>query len=204
MRGRKLAMLALAAGVSLFAAMPPCFGQGKSPALTRPIVIDPSVAVLDKAHAVKAVDGRKFFVADVTGGGADGDSAVGYTRTGRKTVSPIMCDPGAAEAVRLTVSNALSAQGLLAGSEKDASFVIDVAADLKLTEETKKVHQSISAVLKVEVAVWDVGDPSRVKKFRMEAVGERKTLDTTKQAELAAREAVRTAVGEILKSLDSL
>ena len=191
----------------MFAALPPCFGEGggkgKSPSMTAPLVIDPSVAVLADAHAVKAVEGRTFFVTDVTGG-KGGDSAVGYTRTGRKTVSPIICKPAAAEAVRLTVANALEAQGLLAESAKSASFVIDVAADLALTEDTRKVHQSISAVLKVEVTVWDVGDPSRVKKFKMEAVGERKTFDTTKQAVVAAREAVRTAVGEILKSLDSL
>jgi len=194
-------VLISAAACSLFAgALSPCMGRGT--AETPPIVIDPSVAALDNAHAVKTGVG-KFFV-DGLGEDDGGDSAVGRTRTGRKTVSPIICDPGAAEAVRRTLANALSAQGLLAESAAGASYVIEVSSVLKLTEETKTLRQAIIASLGVAVTVRSVSDPDRVKKFKMESVGERKHLDTTKQAELAAREAVRTAVGEILKNLDSL
>ena len=207
MRVRGLVVIALSAAVMLFAFLP-CAGQEKEKAkskvkMTPPIVIDVSLSALEKSHAVKKVDGRKFFVGEPDDE-EDEDDSVGYTRTGIRTVSAIVCDPLPSEAVRLTLANALAAQGLLAGSAKEASFVIDVASDLKLTEDTRKLHQAVVAVLKIEVSVWDVGDPSRVKKFKMEAVGERKTFDTTKQAQTAAREAVSTAVMEILKSLDSL
>jgi len=193
------------ASVSVFSllagALSPCMGQ-KSKSMTPPVFIDATVAALDEAHAVKAGIG-KFFVEglDVEGGG---DSAVGQTRTGRKTVSLIVCDPAPAVAVRQTLANALSAQGLLAESAAGASFVIEADASLILTETSKTLRQTLSASLSVNVAIRSVSDPNRVKKLKIESEGERKHLDTSKQAELAAREAVRTAVGEILKNLDSL
>jgi len=202
MCGRNLA-LAFVSVFSLSAVLSPCAAQPAGAALTPAITIDPSVAVLDKPYAVRA-DGRTFFVVGrVTEGAVD--SVVGYTRTGKRSVSPIICDPEPVEALRLTVAKALKAQRVLAESAKYASYVIEVWADLKVAEETKPVHQAISAVMKVEVSVWDARDPGRVKKkFKMEAVGERKTFDTTKHAVTAAREAMRSAAVEILKSLDSL
>jgi len=197
---RNLLLVPVSVALLFAGALAPCMGQAA--VTTPPVVIDPSVAALENAHAVKAGVG-KFFV-DGLGGEEGADSAVGYTRTGRKSASPIVCSPGAAEAVRRTLANALSAQGLMAESAAEASYVIETASVLKLAEQTKTLRQTIIASLSVSVTVRSVSDPNRIKKFKIESEGDRTHRDTTRQAELASREAVRIAVGEILKGLDSL
>jgi hypothetical protein len=171
---------------------------------TAPITIDPAVAKLSGAHVLAS--GKKFVLGEFADA-AGVDSVIGQTRTGRKTVSQIVSRPGPAEAAKRTLAGALSEQGALveAGGGAGDFLVSASVSKFRLEEVSMDVRQKMSASLIIEVVVADAADPERVvRKFKIEAGGERMARDTTKHAAATAREAVQTAVGEILKNLDSL
>jgi hypothetical protein len=168
--------------------------------VTPPVLVDPSVTSFDSLHQLKTH--RRFAVGEITAPGLD--AVLGETRTGRDRYSKLVSAPGPAEAMKNALVGALAAQGALADSIVNFLITAEIT-EFRLAEASKAMTQTLTVLFKVEVTVRDPKDPERwVRKFKIESSGERRTRDATKFTGPAARDAIKMAIGQILKSLDSL
>jgi hypothetical protein len=184
----------------LLCAFPARGNEGGVDNLTPPILVDPTITVFDGLHELKSR--KKFALGEIAAPGID--AVLGLTRTGRRTSSQLVSVPEVAVALRHSLAGAFAAQGALADS--GANFLITVeVTELSLAEITKTATQTMTVLFKVDVAVRDPKEPERwIRKFKIESSGEYPARDATKRAAPAARDAVKIAIDQILKSLDSL
>jgi hypothetical protein len=168
--------------------------------LTPPILVDPTITAFDGLYELKSR--KKVAVGEVTAPGID--PIIGLTRTGRRTHSQLVSVPEVAVALRHSLAGAFAAQGALADS--GANFLVTVeVTEFKLDEITKTATQTMVVLFKIDVAVRDPKDPERwIRNFKIESSGEYPARDATKRAAPATRDAVKMAIDQILKRLDSL
>ncbi len=171
---------------------------------SEPIKIDPSVSKLSELLSTKT--GKKFFIGTVVNASESGDSAiVGYTRISRKNKAPIVCDPTPSLIAKRSLMDIFADRKINTNDPSSANFMVDVTIlEFKIIEESKFLHQIMKSVVRLDVKVTDPYDASKFHKFRIESAGEQTAFDTTKYAQGVMKQALESAIVELLKSLDGL
>lgn len=169
-----------------------------------PVQIDPSIQDYQHIFAHKLT--KKFVVGDVVDKRKNaGSDTVGETRTGRFTMSALLCNPLPSAILQRSLGGMFRELDALAEDKKSADFQID-AEMLELTvEETNKVFsQQIKARIKFRVKVRAAASGALVNQFVIRAENSRSALNTTPFAATVARNAMVSGLHDLLESLLTL
>ncbi len=169
-----------------------------------PVEIDPSIQNYSDLFTKKLT--KKFIVGDVVDKRKNaGSDTVGATRTGRFTMSALLCNPLPSAILQRSLDGMFRELGALAEDKKSADFQVD-AEMLELTvEETNKVFsQQIKARIKFRVKVRAAASGALVNQFVIRAENSRSALTTAPFAVTVARNAMVSGLQNLLESLLTL
>jgi hypothetical protein len=169
-----------------------------------PVQIDPTIQDYSKLFTRKLA--KKFIVGEVVDKRKNqGSDTVGAARTGRFTMSALLCNPLPSTILEHSLAGMFRELGASAEDAKGADFQID-AEMLEFTiEETNKVFsQQIKASIKFRVKVRSPQSGALVNQFVIRAESSRSAVDATPFAVKVARNAMVSGLQNLLESLLTL
>jgi hypothetical protein len=166
-----------------------------------PVVIDPGIQDFSGLFSQKLV--KKYLIGDVVDKRKNADSdTVGATRTGRFVTSALLCRPLPVELLKDALRGALREAGALATDKSGADFLVEAELLEYTVEETNKVFsQQIKATVKFRVKVRTAESGALVNQFVIKAEDARSAVDTTPFAVKVAKNALVSALKNLLDSL---
>jgi hypothetical protein len=169
-----------------------------------PVVIDPSIRNFSGLFPQKL--SKMFFIGEVIDKRKNvASDTVGATRTGRFTVSPILCKTLPTAILINSLTGMFRERGALADEKNGADFQIDAELlDYTLEETNKVFSQQIKATVKFRVKVRTAGSGSLVNQFVIKAEDARSAVDTTPFAVKVGENAMISALQNLLESLVTL
>ena len=169
-----------------------------------PVSMAPTIQDYSKLFSQKL--SKKFAIGDIVDKRINfGSDSVGETRTGRFTMSALLCKPAPGAILQQSLAGMLRELGVLSEDKKDAEFQIDAELlDYSLEETNKVFSQQIKATIKVRVIIHAAATGALVNQFVIRAEDSRSALDTTPFAARTATNAMISALQNLLESLASL
>ncbi len=172
--------------------------------LTDPIKINP---VPDSITTeIRPSRPRSFFIGTVVDSSEHAQTAVlGYTRTSRRTQSPLVASPDPAVALKRSLGAIFDSQGLLVDNEGDVDFILNATiVAIRMEEESRFLHQKMRCFIIIEIRIMSAADRKNTTTFIVETENERTAVNTTYQAESVLQDAFRGVIKQILKKATTL
>jgi hypothetical protein len=169
-----------------------------------PVSMAPTIQDYSKLFSQKL--SKKFAIGDIVDKRINfGSDSVGETRTGRFTMSALLCKPAPGAILQQSLAGMLRELGVLSEDKKDAEFQIDAELlDYSLEETNKVFSQQIKAIIKFRVIIHVAATGALVNQFVIRAEDSRAALDTTPFAARVATNAMISALQNLLESMATL
>jgi hypothetical protein len=165
---------------------------------TAPIMINPVLSHFDSLPVIKDM---LFYIDKVELSTTEKDPTLGETRTGRKTMAPVVCSPSLDTVLKQSFSHYLDAKKMSASDMSTAHYILSIEIlNAELVETTRGLSQTMNATLKVNATFANPSDSSRVKSYVIESQSSKTTLDTTKSSEAVFRSVIEGVIKELMKS----
>jgi hypothetical protein len=170
----------------------------------KPVLINTEITNFADISSQKISE--KFFVGDITDKRKNaGSDTVGFTRTGRFVISPLICKPSPTAVLLNSINGILKELKIFEENKDSAKYQIDAELLEYSVEETNKVFsQQMRAKIKFRVKIKESASGALINQFVIKAEDSRSAVDTTPFADKVLKNAMIYALQNLLESLSTI